>query len=93
MVPKRLKSARIRANLNLVELGILAGIDEATAYSRLSLYENGTHRPSFEIVCAFARVLDLPEAYFYTVDDKLAEAVLELYLEHKAHKPLEKKPS
>ncbi|QWA11262.1 helix-turn-helix transcriptional regulator [Sodalis ligni] len=92
MVPKRLKSARIRANLTQVELGILAGIEEATAYSRMSHYENGTHRPSFEIVCAFARVLDLPEAYFYTVDDKLAEAVLELYLEHKANKPRGKKP-
>ncbi len=93
MVPKRLKSARIRANLTLMELGILAGIEEATAYSRMSLYENGTHRPSFEMVCAFARVLDLPEAYFYTVDDKLAAAVLDLYLEHKARKLLEKKPS
>lgn len=62
----------------------MAGIEEATAYSRMSHYENGTHRPSFETVCAFAKVLNVPECYFYTVDDSFAEALLELNDKHQA---------
>lgn len=79
MIPKRLKDARQRAKLTQEKLGVLAGIEEATAYSRLSHYENGTHKPTFDLVCEFARVLNVPECYFYTVDDDFAEAVLDLY--------------
>ncbi|HCT1747665.1 TPA: helix-turn-helix transcriptional regulator [Salmonella enterica subsp. enterica serovar Corvallis] len=79
MIPKRLKEARQRAKLTQEKLGVLAGIEEATAYSRLSHYENGTHKPTFDLVCEFARVLNVPESYFYTVDDDFAEAVLDLY--------------
>ncbi|EAA3682462.1 XRE family transcriptional regulator [Salmonella enterica subsp. houtenae] len=79
MIPKRLKEARQRAKLTQEKLGVLAGIEEATAYSRLSHYENGTHKPTFDLVCEFARVLDVPECYFYTVDDDFAEAILDLY--------------
>ncbi|ECI0414037.1 TPA: helix-turn-helix transcriptional regulator [Salmonella enterica] len=79
MIPKRLKEARLRAKLTQEKLGVLAGIEEATAYSRLSHYENGTHKPTFDLVCEFARVLNVPECYFYTVDDGFAEAVLDLY--------------
>lgn len=80
MIPKRLKEARLRAKLTQERLGVLAGIEEATAYSRLSHYENGTHKPTFDLVCEFARVLNVPECYFYTVDDNFAEAVLDLYV-------------
>lgn len=80
MIPKRLKEARQRAKLTQERLGVLAGIEEATAYSRLSHYENGTHKPTFDLVCEFARVLNVPECYFYTVDDDFAEAVLALYV-------------
>lgn len=79
MIPKRLKEARQRAKLTQEKLGVLPGIEEATAYSRLSHYENGTHKPTFDLVCEFARVLNVPECYFYTVDDDFAEAVLDLY--------------
>ncbi|WP_410955563.1 helix-turn-helix domain-containing protein [Raoultella planticola] len=79
MIPKRLKEARQRAKLTQEKLGVLAGIEEATAYSRLSHYENGTHKPTFDLVCEFAKVLNVPECYFYTVDDDFAEAVLDLY--------------
>lgn len=80
MIPKRLKEARLRAKLTQEKLGVLAGLEEATAYSRLSHYEKGTHKPTFELVCEFARVLDVPECYFYVVDDAFAEAVLQCYL-------------
>lgn len=83
MIPKRLKTARLKAKLTQEKLGVLAGIEEATAYSRLSHYENGTHKPTFELVCSFARVLDVPECYFYTVDDEFAEEILLLYRQWK----------
>lgn len=67
MIPKRLKAARLRAQLTQERLGVLAGIEEATAYSRLSHYEHGTHKPTFELVCGFAHVLGVPECYFYNV--------------------------
>ncbi|MEI7074540.1 helix-turn-helix transcriptional regulator [Pectobacterium odoriferum] len=80
MIPERLKNARLRANLTQEQLGVLAGIGEETAYSRLSQYESGTHTPSFKTACAFAHALNVPESYFYTVDDDFAEALLKLYV-------------
>lgn len=84
MIPKRLKEARMRAKLTQEKLGVLAGIEEATAYSCLSHYENGTHKPTFELVCEFTRVLDVPECYFYTVDDRFSDEVLKLYMKFKS---------
>ncbi|EZJ41987.1 putative transcriptional regulator [Escherichia coli 1-182-04_S4_C2] len=34
------------------------------------------------MMCAFAKVLDVPECYFYTVNDDFAEVILALYLTH-----------
>ncbi|WP_323635621.1 helix-turn-helix transcriptional regulator [Pectobacterium polaris] len=79
MLPIRLKTARLRANLTQEKLGVLAGIEEATARSRISQYESGVHRPTFEMMCAFAKVLNIPECYFYTVDDEFAEIILKNY--------------
>ncbi|EQV91151.1 hypothetical protein G893_02489 [Escherichia coli KOEGE 71 (186a)] len=79
MIPERLKAARLRANLTQEQLGVRAGIAEDTACSRLSQYESGTHKPTFKMVCSFARVLNVPESYFYTLEDSFAEAVLRLY--------------
>jgi len=84
MIPIRLETARLRANLTQEKLGVLVGMEKATAHSRIAHYENGTHTPSFEIVCAFARALNVPESYFYTADDSFAEALLVLYEELKA---------
>lgn len=79
MLPIRLKTARLQANLTQEKLGVLAGIEEATARSRISQYESGIHRPTFEMMCAFAKVLNVPECYFYTVDDNFAEVVLKAH--------------
>jgi|UniRef100_A8GJD1 transcriptional regulator with XRE-family HTH domain len=81
MVPQRLKSARQRAGLTQEKLGVLAGIDEATARSRISQYESGTYTPTFTTMCALARVLDVPECYFYILDDAFSEKVLRLHQE------------
>lgn len=79
MLPIRLKTARLQANLTQEKLGVLAGIEEATARSRISQYESGIHRPTFEMMCAFSKVLNVPECYFYTVDDDFAEVVLKAH--------------
>ncbi|MCU1793938.1 helix-turn-helix domain-containing protein [Pectobacterium polaris] len=83
MIPIRLKSARLNVHLTQEKLGTLAGIEEETARSRVSQYENGIHRPTFEMMCAFAKVLNVPEGYFYTVDDKFAEMLLDLFHQYK----------
>ncbi|WP_416414338.1 helix-turn-helix transcriptional regulator [Pantoea sp. App145] len=86
MIPNRLKEARLRANLTQEKLGILAGIEESTASSRMSHYEKGTHTPTFELACEFAKLLDVPECYFYILKDDFAAEVLDLYLKHKQQK-------
>ncbi|CAI1209080.1 TPA: helix-turn-helix transcriptional regulator [Serratia liquefaciens] len=82
MVPQRLKSARLRAGLTQEKLGVLAGIDEATARSRISQYESGTYTPSFTTMCSLARVLNVPECYFYVLDEGFAEKVLLLHVKN-----------
>lgn len=79
MLPKRLKDARTQAGLTQEKLGVMAGIDETTARSRISQYEIGIHRPSFEMICTIAQVLNIPEGYFYTLDDKFAMDIIKLY--------------
>lgn len=76
MVPKRLKQARKLAGISQEKLGLLAGIDEATARSRISQYENGFHTPTFKLMCEIAKHLNVPEGFFYTTDDVLAEKIL-----------------
>jgi len=86
MIPHRLKSARAKAKLTQEKLGVLAGIDESTARSRVSQYESGTYSPNFDTMCHFARVLNVPECYFYIIDDAFAEQVLALYEAYKTAK-------
>ncbi|TNL08719.1 transcriptional regulator [Kosakonia cowanii] len=77
MLPKRLKAARLSAGISQQQLGILAGIDEATASARMNQYERGVHPPDFALMIRVAEVLDVPSAYFYAVEDDLAEEILE----------------
>ncbi|HEN4850812.1 TPA: helix-turn-helix transcriptional regulator [Klebsiella quasipneumoniae subsp. similipneumoniae] len=76
MLPHRLKAARLNAGLSQERLGILAGIDEATASARMNQYERGIHTPDFELACRLASVLQVPACYFYAVEDDLAEMIL-----------------
>jgi len=57
-------------------LGVLAGIDEASASARMNQYERGKHTPDFEMMCKLAKILKVPENYFYTTDDVMAEMIL-----------------
>lgn len=63
MLPYRLKEARLKAGLSQQQLGVLAGIDEATASARMNQYERGVHTPDFELVCRLAVVLNIPASY------------------------------
>ena len=79
MVPKRLRIARDLADMSQEDLAAAAGVSEETGSSRISHYEHGRHQPKFELVCQMAKVLNVPEGYFYTLDDSFAEAMLKLY--------------
>ena len=78
MLIKRLKEARLRAGLSQEKLGVLAGIDEASASARMNQYERGKHTPDFDMVCKLAKILKVPESYFYTIDDNMAEIMLKI---------------
>ncbi|MBJ7220256.1 MULTISPECIES: helix-turn-helix domain-containing protein [unclassified Brenneria] len=78
---------RVNKGLKQAELGCLAGLDEETASSRMSQYEREVSAPDFGLVSRFATVLDVPEAYFYAVDDDLATLILLQYHRFKKANP------
>lgn len=73
---QRLKTARLAKGLSQKSLGILAGIDEFVASTRINRYEKGVHQASLETVQQLAAALQVPLAYFYMEDDALAELTL-----------------
>ena len=75
-LPKRLKSARLRAGLSQKALGIAAGIDEFVASARMNQYERGIHAPEYSTVQRLARVLNVPTAYLYADNDHDAHLLL-----------------
>lgn len=88
MISKRLKDLREQAGFSQEKLAVLAGIDESTARSRISQYENGVYRPKFELVYQFALIFDVPVCYFYADDDELAALILQ-YHRNKKDNPAE----
>lgn len=75
----RLKIARKAKKLSQERLGILAGIDEASASARMNQYETGKYAPDLLMTKKIAEVLEVPVAYFYTEDDLLAEIIMQLH--------------
>lgn len=75
---RRLREARLRADIPQDKLGVMIGIDEGSASARMSRYESGIHTPPFELVEQIAKVLKVPAAYFYCSDDRLAE-IMRIY--------------
>nr|WP_315256610.1 helix-turn-helix transcriptional regulator [uncultured Duganella sp.] len=68
----RLKEARTRAGLSQERLGVMAGIDEMSSSARMNQYEKAKHEPDFSMVERIAKVLNVPESYFYAKDDEAA---------------------
>ena len=73
---RRLRAARLRADVPQDRLGVKIGLDEGTASVRMSRYETGVHEPPFGIAVKLAHVLRVPTAYFFCEDDDLADMVL-----------------
>lgn len=82
----RLRLARKEKKLSQERLGILSGIDTASASARMNQYERGKHVPDFLMVSKIAKTLNLPTAYFYTEDDLLAEMIQQFHLLHSEQK-------
>ena len=76
VVAKRLKEARLRADLSQKQLGIKAGLDEFSASPRINQYERGKHTPDYSTVERLAKVLKVPTPFFYARDDDLANLIL-----------------
>ena len=74
----RLKVARKAKKLSQERLGILAGIDEASASARMNQYETGKYAPDLLMATKIAEVLEVPVAYFYTADNLMAEIIMKL---------------
>lgn len=73
---QRLKQARLAAGISQKQLGVLAGLDEFVASTRVNRYEQGKHQPDFDTAARLAAVLQVPTAYFFAQDDRLAELML-----------------
>lgn len=73
---RRLRQARLRADLPQDQLGVLAGLEESSSSARISRYESGIHEPPVRFAEALAKVLGVSAAFFYCADDRLAEIIL-----------------
>ena len=76
-IPRRLKEARLKTELSQKALGIAIGIDQFSASSRMNHYEQGLHSPDFSLLSRVSELLKIPTSYFYTIDDELAELILD----------------
>lgn len=76
---KRLKQARLELQLSQFQLGVNAGIDEATAKSRVSHYEISRSVPTLATLQQLAKALNKPLSWFFCEDDEL-ELFSRLYL-------------
>lgn len=73
---RRLREARLRADIPQDRLGVYIGLDETVASARISRYETGIHEPAFDTAVRIGQVLNVPAAYFYCENDELADFVL-----------------
>lgn len=80
VLAKRIKEARIRAGLSQERLGLDAGLDEMSASTRMNRYELGKRTPAPDFVERLSKVLNVPAAYFYAVDDSEAELLTKFHL-------------
>ncbi|GGA40639.1 helix-turn-helix domain-containing protein [Dyella nitratireducens] len=73
---KRLKDIRQLRQLSQKELGILAGLDRFVASARINRYEQGVHEPDLATIARLATALDVPTAYLFADDERLARLIL-----------------
>lgn len=73
----RMRKARLAAGLTQEALGVLVGIDEATAKVRMNQYESGRHTPPLSMIEKIASTLARPVTWFIC-DDETTELHLAL---------------
>jgi len=73
--PKRLREARLNRCFTQEQLGLAAGMSEEVASARMNQYEKGVHHPDFQWIARIASELGYPTAYFFAVEDDLAEMI------------------
>lgn len=73
---RRLRAARLSANLPQDKLGARIGLDELSSSARISRYETGVHEPPIKTAKLLAGALKVPLAYLYCEDDLLAQILL-----------------
>ena len=74
--PHRLKAARQMKELSQKQLGLDAGLDPFVASTRINRYEQGIHQPDLGTVERLAAALDVPPAYFFAGEERLARMIL-----------------
>ncbi len=72
---RRLREARLEAAIPQDKLGVLIGLDESCSSARMSRYESGVHEPPFKTIEKIASALNIPTAYFFCEDDRLANII------------------
>lgn len=70
-----MREARTQAGLSQRQLGVRVGLDLSVASVRMNQYERGVHEPHYSFVKRLAEALELPTAYFYADDPKLAQLI------------------
>lgn len=73
---KRLKQARLAKGFSQKSLGIAAGIDEFVASTRINRYEKGIHEADLDTIQRLADALEVPVAYLFAEDDRLAAVIM-----------------
>lgn len=73
---RRMKQARLQRGLSQKQLGVLVGLDEFVASTRINRYEVGVHEPDLATMQRIATVLGVPLAYLVADDDHLATMIL-----------------
>ena len=72
---RRLREARLQFGIPQDKLGVIIGLDESCSSARMSRYESGVHEPAFKTIEKIALALNLPTAYFFCEDDRLAKII------------------
>lgn len=76
---RRLKACRKDKKMTLEQLGVAIGLEESSASTRISRYENGIHIAEPYTVERIAQVLDVPIAYFYADNEEIADLLYYFY--------------
>lgn len=76
---RRIRAFREELGWSQEKLGVAIGIDESSARARISRYELGVHEPPLPTVRLISDALNVPLAYLYCEDDRIASLLLALH--------------